>query len=146
MKFPVATPYCTRVCHVSFRREYEMRYESAASFLSNSITAAIKKCISCHRYIPYQLKLFFHKVSLIVNILFPSLCEMLFAGIVKLSAEAAEISRALRFSSSSSAKRRPLKASFRGPKKMEFGRCYIGTRGRMRETSTPHCRNCPPWV
>jgi hypothetical protein len=67
-------PYCTRVCHVSFPREYERRYESDASFLSDSITAVIKKyisyIISYHRYIPYQLKLFFHEVSFIGNILF----------------------------------------------------------------------------
>lgn len=54
---------------------------------------------------PLPVEIIFHKVSLIVNILFffPSLCEMLYAGIVKLLAEASEISRALCCSSSSSA-------------------------------------------
>jgi len=73
LQFPVATPdlpvlYTGVSCLFSQRIREAMR--EWCFLLSGSITAVIKKCISYHRYIPYQLKLFFHKVSFIVNILF----------------------------------------------------------------------------
>ena len=68
-----------------------------------------------------KLRLFFHKVSSIINTLFPPLRETLYACRAKLSAERQSFSRAPCFSSSSSGS--PWSAPFREPKKMKAEGC-----------------------
>ena len=150
LQFPVATPDVP-ILYAGLSRLFSQRILEAVRewcFLSIRFYNCSYKemhIISVH---PLPIEIIFSQSLLHCqhSFFFQSLCELLYVGIVNLFAEASEITRTLRFSSSSSAKRRPLRATFRGSKRTEFGRCYIGTLGRMRKTSTPHCRNCLPWV
>jgi hypothetical protein len=84
------------------RRYYNSSYNKFTYIMCSSFT---------------KLRLFFHKVSSIINTLFPPLRETLYAGRAKLSAERRSSSRAPCFSPSSSGS--PWSAPFRGTKKME---------------------------
>jgi hypothetical protein len=67
-----------------------------------------------------ELRLLFHKVSFIINTVFPPFCETLHAGRVKPFADASELSRSLWYRASSP-KWGPLNAYFRRPKRREVG-------------------------
>jgi hypothetical protein len=80
-----------------------------------------------------NLKLFSHKIFFHMNTVFYHFLRPSMPVAENLLLKRRSSSRALCFSSSSSAKWRLRSTPFRGPKKIEVGRCYIGNVGRMRE-------------
>jgi hypothetical protein len=85
-------------------------------FFSELITAIVMQFTHFTGTSFTKLKLFLHQVSFIINTLFPLMRETLYAGRVKLSADASELFTQMCFSSSSSAKRHPRRSFFREPK------------------------------
>ena len=70
---------------------YECRYESKAScFFSENIITIITKFAYIMRVAITNLRLFFHKIFFHTNTVFPRLPQTLYAGRVKLFAEASE--------------------------------------------------------
>ena len=78
-----------------------------------------------------KLRLFAHNVFFVINTMFPPLLEALYAGTVKLFAEASRSSGTLccNSSASSSAEQRPLMVSFKGTKRCESEGAKLGDEG-----------------
>lgn len=91
-------------------RTYEGQYKSNASYIN-------------HGYILYKVETLFHKVSFIINTLFPPLHEMLYAGHIKLFAEALELFMHTVFQLVVIRKMASLECNLQGTKKMEAGGC-----------------------
>jgi len=70
---------------------YEGQYTSDSYFFSGSIISVAMKFTYSMGTSLAKLRLFFHKISFIINTLFPLLCEMLYASPMKFFAEASEL-------------------------------------------------------
>lgn len=113
-----------RAVEISSLEYYEGQYTSDSYFFSESIiTVAMKFMYSMGTSLA-ELRLFFHKVSFIINTLFPLLCEMLYAGCMKLFAEASELFTHAVFQPVIH-KKTSLECIHQWAKNMEVGGCWI---------------------
>lgn len=101
-------------------------------FSENIITMIMKFAYSMAAAIT-NLRLFFHKIFFRMNMIFPHLPQTLYAGRVKVFAEASEFSPLAVFQFVVDGKTSSLRSFFQGAKKMEVVWYYIGNIGRMRE-------------
>jgi hypothetical protein len=102
--------------------KHEGRYESDASnFFSETISTITIKFMY-HGHILGKLRLFFHKVSSVINTSFTLLRETLYAGRVKLFAEGRSSTRTL-FQFVVASKTASSDCILQGPKKMQVGGC-----------------------